>query len=617
MVGTPNYHLGAEYFEILQQWRRVLICNSHDCLRQRAERASIENLEYEYLSYGPERLEGVPPEEKFNLPWATQVAREIADEWGKSLIISYSTKQLHQEAEERGYPWDDPSEVIAMLAPYGDVWMIQAADEYWRMEDNTVRPILSQRVYPPGEEFRAEVEKWVNWITAANPEIEIWIQLGLQRIGIEGENEPSAKLLLEYRESIADLVNGVYITPIYGSIEQLPIANQEMVKVFKQACGEISTQDLINFQPTSNSTIALVEEGWTDDLSIPCPPTGSCMTILPGYYYRIYENSKYPCGSQGNHQFMVLDHGNDPNTQMNLFAKFLGGAVGFWYLDSGGNPVYYPNDNAAGVLNASQNRNMFFRTSVSEEFAGGVTKKFRENKDYRILVPSYYSHDLYFGKGEYNSLDGFTRWGYYAAMEAVDYVQENFNTQHIITYGGSAGAAGSFYIGKDQVSVKGIILDSQAVDLSAISQACYDGFNVFGNAYPCFCPEGGQTCMEVLSPRIGFTFFVDEPYKIVEQGFDKPIYYVWNERDASIYAHMQFDNLQTAIEQHNPGDNSIANKVCITDPRTPPGPICNLHVPSAYDFPETDLLVNHIYEWGLMLTGFEFNNGVYLPVVEK
>jgi hypothetical protein len=611
LTGAPTFELAADYFPQLEGWDRAQICNSHECLRTRAQRAADEGLDYEYLAYGPERLDGVPDEEKYNLPWATQVARQIADQWDKPLMISYSTKQLHQEAEERGYDWDDPSEVVAMLAPYGDVWLIQAADEFWRADDGTVRPVLSQRVYPPGPEFRAEVERWVQWIRAANPDIEIWIQLATQRIGVPGESEPSAELTLEYRNWIADLVDGVYLMPIYGGLEQMSSADREMVDVFECACGG-------ECGSSSQTEISLVEEGWTDDVNIPCTPSGDCMTILPGYYYRIYENARYPCGSEGNHQFIVLDHGPDPSVPKHLFAKFLGGAVGFWYDDGSGGELYYPNERAEGLLTASYSNKMFFRTAVSQEYAGGVTKRFRDDPDFRILVPSYCSHDLYQGRGEYSEVDGFARWGYLAAMEAVDYVQETFQTQDIVTYGGSAGAAGAFYIGRDQDDVAGIIMDSQAVDLQAISDACYDGYNVFGAAYPCFCPEGGPTCMEVLAPRIGFTLGADEPYKSLEQGFSKPLFLVWNERDASLYAHLQFDNLSNAIEEYDPAGRSVSREVCITDPRTPPGPTCNLHVPSAYDFPETESLVDEIHDWALAQMGqSEQSSTVYLPVIVR
>jgi hypothetical protein len=632
LAGTPTYGEGSTYFPQLPGWGRVQICNTHECLRTRGERAEIEDLAYDYLSYGPERQSGVPEEEKYNLPWASQIARDIADQYNKELILSFSTKQLHQEAEERGYDWNDPSPVVDMLAPHADVWLIQAADEFWRLDDGTVRPILSQRVYPPGPEFRAEVQRWVGWLRTANPDVEIWVQLAMQRIGVPGATEPSADLVLAYRESIVDLVDGVYLMPIYGSVEQFPVANQEMVQVFERAC-EVPAASLPP-QPASSTapapstatdrdatatidTITLIEEGWTDDVEIPCTPNGTCLTILPGYYYRIYENSAFPCGAGGNHEFIVLDHGPDAAASKHLFAKFLGGGVGFWYEDGGGNRVYYPQENAAGILTSSNNRNMFFRTSVSAEFANGVTKRFRENSGFRIVVPSYCSHDLYRGSGEYNALDGFSRWGYSAAMAAVDYVQQNYNTRQIIAYGGSAGAAGSFYVGKDQDQVVGIIMDSQAVDLAAIRDACYDGYNVFGASYPCFCPEGGDTCMELLAPRIGFSLDAEEPWRFVAQGFDKPIYFVWNERDASIYAHLQFDNLHAAIEQYSPGGHSVANMVCITNPASPPGPTCNLHVPSAYDYADTTPLVDEIYAWALALINGPADHAVYLPLVVK
>jgi hypothetical protein len=615
LAPATNYSDGELYFADLAGWDRGHICQDHNCLRAKAERGATGTPPYEYLAYGPERMDGVPDEEKYNLPWATEVAREIADQWNKKLMISYSTKQLHQEAEERGYDWNDPSQVVAMLAPYGDLWLIQAADEYWRLDDGTVRPVLSQRVYPPGPEFRAEVERWVGWIRDANPEIEIWIQLAMQRIGIPDANQPSAELLLEYREWIVDLVDGVYMMPIYGNLEQFPIANEEMAVAFRQAC-EPAPPVSSSAPAQAAGSITLVEEGWTDSVTLPCPTPGQCATVLPGYYYRLYENSSYPCGAEGYHQFMVVDQGPDPGTPRHLFAKYLGGAVGLWYYDETGTRTYYPQEQGAVILTDSYNRNMFFRSTVSEEFATGVTRKVRDHGGFRILISSYCSHDLYHGQGEGDPVDGFQRWGYSAAMEAFDYVQQNYATGKIITYGGSAGAAGSFFIGKDQDGVDGIVMDSMGVDLSAISSACHDGINVFGGSFDCFCPDGGPTCMEALAPRIGFTLGQDEPHLSVEAGFDTPIYYVWNERDASLYAYLHFQNMHEAIEQHNPGGSSVANMVCINDPRTLPGPTCNLHCPSIYDFPDTASLVEEIYRWILDRIDTSFYR-VYLPVAAR
>jgi hypothetical protein len=628
LTGTPTYELAAQYFPHLEGWDRIQVCNSHDCLRTRTERAAGEGIEYEYLGYGPERLGGVPPEEKYNLPWATEVARQIADQWQKGLMISYSTKQLHQEAEERGFGWENPGEVVQLLAPYADIWLIQAADEYNDPYANPEHqgPILSQRHFPPGPEWRAEVEKWVNWIKAANPDVDVWIQVAPHRIPAGPppweDDYPSAEVLLDYREWLVDpqygppLVEGVYVSSVYSWPIDSVVADEQMELAVRSACGQ---EDLPLSRPPSPSLgllqgpsvqeISLIEEGWTDDLGI------AGITLLPGYYYRIYENSRFPCGAEGNHEFMVLDSGPDDSTQKHLFAKFLGGAVGFWYEDASDDRVYYPQENAVGLLNAELNRNWMFRTSVSEEFANGVTKRFRENPGFRILVPSYCSHDFYLGSGQCDSTDGFCRFGYLAAMEAVDYVQEAFSTDRIVVYGGSAGAAG-FYIGKDQDNVVAIIMDSQAIDLSAIRDACYAGHDTFGGAFPCFCPEGGPTCVEALAPRIGFSLGSDEPYHLVEQGeVDVSTFLIWNYHDASSNAHYQYDNLHKALRKHNPGGSSVACRVCLphSDPGIPdtciqdedfvPLGACNLHVPSAYDYGYTTQLVEDVYRWALEQVG--------------
>mgnify|MGYP001451504388 CR=1 FL=1 len=642
LTGTPTYDTGAQYFPLLQGWDRVQICNSHECLRTRSERAASEGLEYEYLGYGPERLDGVPPEEKYNLPWATQVAREIADQSQKPLMLSYSTTQLHQEAEERGFGWDNPGQVVQLLAPYGDIWLIQAADEYNDPYSNPEHPdlILSQRHYPPGPEWRAEVEKWVNWIKDASPDIEIWIQLALHRIPAGPppweDNYPSAELLLEYREWLVSpqygppLVDGVYVTSVYSWPIDPIVADQEMEIAIRWACGQES--HLVPSTPTTPSSapvtealadISLIEEGWTDGLEV------AGITVLPGYYYRIYENSRYPCGAEGNHQFMVLDSSRDAGEDKHLFAKFLGGAVGFWYNDSEGNRTYYPQESAVGLLNAVLNRNWMFRTTVSEEFANGITKRFRDNRGFRILVPSYCSHDFYHGTGQCDSTDGFCRFGYLAAMEAMDYVQQNFATTKVIVYGGSAGAAG-FYVGKDQNDVAGIIMDSQAIDMSAIRDACYGGYDAFGGAFPCFCPEGGVTCMEVLAPRIGFSLGSDEPYHFVERGeVDTPIFLIWNYHDASSNAHYQYDNLHHALRQYDPGGGSVACRVCLphADPSIPDSCIqddnyiplgsCNLHVPSAWDYDFTTQLVQDVYSWALDQVGDLGAYKAYLPCLVR
>lgn len=379
----------------------------------------------------------------------------------------------------------------------------------------------------------------------------------------------------------------------------------------------------------------MVEEGWTDTKQVPE------ITVLPGYYYRLYE-TPYTCGTEGKQRFLVVDTNKDTETPKHLFVKFLGGGMGLWYTDpadaiaNGETKEYFSHRNALGLLTEKLNTNWLFRTGLSQEYANGVTKKFRENKDFRMVVVSYCSHDLYYGKGQTHSLDGFERNGYLASMAAIDYVQANFATQKVLTYGGSAGASGSFAVGKDQDNVAGIIMDSFSTDLTAISNACKQGVNVFANqqgnsSHPCCCPETEadgqppyqvengwcaapyqQTCAEQFAQRVGFQMGVDEPYHLVDNGrVTTPIFYVWNYHDAGLNAHYLYDNLQSSIRQTNPGGNSVACRVClpnndptltspcIADDSYKPVGACNVHVPSGDD--TFAPLVDTITSWALGL----------------
>jgi hypothetical protein len=207
----------------------------------------------------------------------------------------------------------------------------------------------------------------------------------------------------------------------------------------------------------------------------------------------------------------------------------------------------------------------------------------------------------------------------------VDYVQGSFGTDQIIVYGGSAGAAG-FFVGANQEDVAGIVMDSQAIDLAAIRDACVDGHDAFGGAFPCFCPEGGPTCMEGIAPRIGFELGVDEPYRVVERGeVDVPIFLIWNAHDASVNAHYQYDNLHSVLRTVNPGGDSVACRVCLphADPALPDSCIeddnleplgaCNLHVPTAYDLDYTGPLVHDVTTWILGRVGDLDAYQIYLP----
>jgi hypothetical protein len=602
LVGATTLMDAEEYFPFLDGWERALLCNSLACLEGRLSNAASKGLEFELFGYGPERLGGVPDEEKFNLPWAVQEANHIADQANKELLLGFSTKQLHIEALERGFGWDNPGYVVEMLAPYGHRWLIQAADEYNNPNDPNYGhygPILSQRHFVPGPEWRTEVEKWTQWIRSANPNIEIWIQLALHRIGLSESNQPSAELALQYREWLINpsygpaLVDGVYISSTYSWPVDSKLADLELEKVFLRACG---IQDATPTHASESSQVPSLPETLT-----PTAPSPHAMKlveqgVVDGYYYWLYENARFPCGAgDGNHEFLVLQSGSSVDLR-SLLMKFPGGGVGFYYENTEGDRVYYPHENATGLTLARYNRNLIFRVALKE----GLTKKFRDRADFRILVPSYCSHDLYYGTGQYNPIDDFSRWGYLASMEAVQFVEQEFPTDHIITYGGSSGASGAFFVGINNSKVDGIIMDSQAVDLSGIRDACLDDQMLFGPSNPCYCPDGSDvTCMEVLGERIGFTLGKDEPYVQVRQGIvDTPIFYIWNEEDGSRFAYRQFQNLHDVLDVINPGGNSVAKMVCIQDPNIPGrSRKCNLHVPTAYEYEDTIPLIDEIFQW--------------------
>jgi hypothetical protein len=131
-----------------------------------------------------------------------------------------------------------------MLAPHGDLWSIQAADE-WNNPNQTGNsgPILSQMHYLPSPEWRAEAQRWYSAIKSANPNIEVWIQLALHQIG-PPEDPPSAELLLDYREWLVGpqhgppVVDGVYISSVYSypTTSGWIASEQELERVFNLAC---------------------------------------------------------------------------------------------------------------------------------------------------------------------------------------------------------------------------------------------------------------------------------------------------------------------------------------------------------------------------------------------
>lgn len=230
-VGALNCTMTKDFFPSFDAsfWTKATICNKLDCLRERvnpAKGSACYGVDYEYLGYGPERKGGVPVSEWKNLSESVKEARKIVDARGKKLVLSFSTRQLHQDAFENAKynnNWNNIEAVIADLAPYADMWIIQAADEYNNPGDNAFGAILSQRHFSPDDpRWREYTKRVVDALHKANPKIKILIQLALHRIPTQenppgGQDQyPSAQLLLRYREKVVDLVDGVLASSFYS-----------------------------------------------------------------------------------------------------------------------------------------------------------------------------------------------------------------------------------------------------------------------------------------------------------------------------------------------------------------------------------------------------------------
>jgi hypothetical protein len=313
--------------------------------------------------------------------------------------------------------------------------------------------------------------------------------------------------------------------------------------------------------------------------------TGVLSRGLTNFNYWIFENPKYPCGKQGNHQFTVVQKGAQLDSR-NLLVRFVGGFAGFYYPENG-KLNYFPDASFENLLSADT-----FTKSMAIQ---GLDRKIIETKGWRIMSPSYCSHDLYLGTGQENKDDGFARWGSLAASEAIDFTKQQFPTNKMVTYGTSAGSSGAFYQGIKHKAA-GIIMDSFAVDLQPFITACQNGIQPYYSKWPCTC--NGENCVKTLASRIGMTKN-DAPYLLINNGQVKtPIYVVYDKNDYlyNSYAELEFANIRKAITSVNPGGKSVISEVCVDNPQLP-GQHCNMHSPTLEDNQPTQ----DIYNWVLSL----------------
>lgn len=203
-----------EFFGQLEGGLRVLVAPSLAQLELLAERADQSGVPYDALGYGLEQGRHTTADELADLVGATQQAADLADKYGKRLVVGPGFKLMSEH-------WSDYSP----MAANADVWILQ-----------------SQRlqVHPPGPTYREEVEKVVNEIRAGNPDIEIWVQISVT----PGPTTLSVEEWLAYRDSIIDLVEGVYVFDARD-----PNRPETLEAIFDAVCGTTAPSGGGNSEP--------------------------------------------------------------------------------------------------------------------------------------------------------------------------------------------------------------------------------------------------------------------------------------------------------------------------------------------------------------------------------
>jgi hypothetical protein len=211
-AGAPSDLVRDEWFGRLPGWTRLFLRGTYDQLGTIHEAAMLFGMEemYECFGYGPESAHGAGEEALEPRVWVPQ-AEAVAEAAGKCLVYGPAVRDYEYLAELEGLP--DPSPIVADCAPHVDVWMVQLAKyQSWvdAGKDEDGDPYT-------WADFRAWIGGWVSWIKTANPDAQVWTQLGIGRwdplAGRCLEPQPP-EYLLDFREVLTDAgVDGVWVMP--------------------------------------------------------------------------------------------------------------------------------------------------------------------------------------------------------------------------------------------------------------------------------------------------------------------------------------------------------------------------------------------------------------------
>jgi hypothetical protein len=216
-TGSPSDKVRDEWYSKLPGWRRAFIRGTYEQLLNIHAAATVFGMQdmYECIAYGPESPHQAGEEALEPLVWVPK-AEEVAEEAGKCLVYGPAVKDYERMATPEGE--DKPREdlladLISQVAPHVDVWVVQLAKyQLWadggHDEDGNDFTM---------DDFIAWIGWWNTQIKTANPNAEVWTQLGI------GVFDPILKAclppqppeyILEYREALIKAgVDGIFVMP--------------------------------------------------------------------------------------------------------------------------------------------------------------------------------------------------------------------------------------------------------------------------------------------------------------------------------------------------------------------------------------------------------------------
>jgi hypothetical protein len=227
-AGAPSDLVRDEWFGQLPGWTRSFMRGTYETLTPIHAAATLFGMKdgYECLGYGPETAHSAGDEALAPRYWVPR-AKALADTAGKCLIYGPAVRDYERLAELERLP--NPSSIVADVAPHVDVWMIQLAKyQTWADggRDEEGDPYTMA-------DFGEWIAAWVSWIKVANPNAQVWTQLGI------GRYDPIKRVclppqppeyILDYREVLARAgVDGVWVMPSQSCMPCPPTPSPDFI----------------------------------------------------------------------------------------------------------------------------------------------------------------------------------------------------------------------------------------------------------------------------------------------------------------------------------------------------------------------------------------------------